>query len=104
MTDTISSTTVFDDCMASDAPRSAAQLFSFKENANTADSTYHNPRVFFDMQIGAKRVGRLVMELFADVVPKTAEVCRRGRVVTNALALPSASCGGAAELSVPLHW
>jgi len=59
--------------MASDAPRSAAQLFSFKENANTADETYHNPRVFFDMQIGAKRVGRLVMELFADVVPKTAE-------------------------------
>ena len=55
------------------APKTSAQLFSFKENSNTADASYHNPRVFFDIQIGAKRAGRLVMELFADVVPKTAE-------------------------------
>lgn len=55
------------------AAKSAAQLFTFKENANTADASYHNPRVFFDIQIGARRAGRLVMELFADVVPKTAE-------------------------------
>nr|UMA83008.1 venom-related protein peptidyl-prolyl isomerase [Conus ebraeus] len=32
-----------------------------------------NPRCFFDIQIDGKPVGRIVMELRADVVPKTAE-------------------------------
>lgn len=32
-----------------------------------------NPRVFFDILIGKAKAGRIVMELFADVVPKTAE-------------------------------
>lgn len=32
-----------------------------------------NPQVFFDIEIGNKHVGRIKMELFADVVPKTAE-------------------------------
>ncbi len=32
-----------------------------------------NPIVFFDVSIGGKNAGRIVMELFADVVPKTAE-------------------------------
>ncbi|XP_054468647.1 peptidyl-prolyl cis-trans isomerase-like [Anoplopoma fimbria] len=32
-----------------------------------------NPRVFFDITIGGKPAGRIEMELFADVVPKTAE-------------------------------
>jgi len=31
------------------------------------------PRVFFDITIGGNEAGRLVFELFADVVPKTAE-------------------------------
>jgi hypothetical protein len=32
-----------------------------------------NPIVFFDIAIGGNRVGRIKIELFADVVPKTAE-------------------------------
>jgi len=32
-----------------------------------------NPRVFFEINIGAKPAGRIVFELFADSVPKTAE-------------------------------
>ena len=32
-----------------------------------------NPRVFLDIEIGGKPAGRLVCELYADVVPKTAE-------------------------------
>jgi len=56
------------------APKSASQLFSYAENANTvaADAVPH-PRCFMDLQIGGRRAGRLVFELFSDVVPKTAE-------------------------------
>ena len=32
-----------------------------------------NPRCFFDISVGGEAVGRIVFELFADVVPKTAE-------------------------------
>ncbi|CAH1414391.1 peptidyl-prolyl cis-trans isomerase [Lactuca sativa] len=32
-----------------------------------------NPRVFFDMTVGGSPAGRIVMELFADTTPKTAE-------------------------------
>ena len=55
------------------APKTAAGLFTFAENAGTANQEYRNPRVFFDLNVGGRRLGRLVMELFADVVPRTAE-------------------------------
>ena len=32
-----------------------------------------NPKVFFDILVGKSKAGRVVMELFADKVPKTAE-------------------------------
>merc|ERR1711915_97352 len=35
--------------------------------------TMANPRVFFDMSVGGAPAGRIVMELYADVTPKTAE-------------------------------
>ena len=36
-----------------------------------------NPRVFFDVEIGGKNAGRIIMELFKNVVPRTAENFRQ---------------------------
>jgi len=36
-----------------------------------------NPRVFFDIEVGGEPLGRIVMQLRADVVPKTAENFRQ---------------------------
>lgn len=36
-----------------------------------------NPVVFFDITLGGEPLGRVKMELFADVVPKTAENFRQ---------------------------
>ena len=36
-----------------------------------------NPQVFFDVTIGDKPAGRITFELYADVVPKTAENFRQ---------------------------
>lgn len=36
-----------------------------------------NPRVFFDMAVDGQPAGRIVMELFSDVTPKTAENFRQ---------------------------
>lgn len=35
--------------------------------------TIRRPRVFFDIAIGGQKAGRIVMELYSDIVPKTAE-------------------------------
>ena len=44
---------------------------SSKASGQSASST--RPRVFFEVGIGGRSVGKVVMELRADVVPKTAE-------------------------------
>jgi hypothetical protein len=36
--------------------------------------TFDNPVVFFDITLGGSPKGRIEMELYADVVPRTAEV------------------------------
>ncbi|TRY54687.1 hypothetical protein DNTS_031224 [Danionella cerebrum] len=54
-----------------------------------------NPRVFFDVDIGDERVGRIVFELFADVVPKTAE---------NFRALCTGEKGIGKSTGKPLHF
>uniref|UniRef100_A0A8C2WQ79 Peptidyl-prolyl cis-trans isomerase n=1 Tax=Cyclopterus lumpus TaxID=8103 RepID=A0A8C2WQ79_CYCLU len=40
----------------------------------------NNPIVFFDITIGGQDIGRMKIELFADVVPKTAENFRKDGV------------------------
>ncbi|KAJ8021709.1 Peptidyl-prolyl cis-trans isomerase H [Holothuria leucospilota] len=40
-------------------------------------SNPENPVVFFDISVGGQDIGRMKMELFADVVPKTAENFRQ---------------------------
>lgn len=52
------------------------------------------PRVFFDLAVGTKPVGRIVMELFSDLVPKTAE---------NFRALCTGERGLGKE-GIPLHY
>lgn len=38
----------------------------------------NNPVVFFDVTIGGADAGRIKMELFADICPKTGEAKKRG--------------------------
>ncbi|XP_018591505.1 peptidyl-prolyl cis-trans isomerase D [Scleropages formosus] len=54
-----------------------------------------NPRVFLDIDVGGERVGRVVLELFADVVPKTAE---------NFRALCTGEKGDGPATGKPLHF
>lgn len=52
------------------------------------------PRVFFDVTIGGRAAGRIVMELYSDVAPKTAE---------NFRALCTGE-KGKGKLGFPLHY
>uniref|UniRef100_A0A8C6NHY2 Peptidyl-prolyl cis-trans isomerase D n=1 Tax=Nothobranchius furzeri TaxID=105023 RepID=A0A8C6NHY2_NOTFU len=54
-----------------------------------------NPRVFFDVDIDGERAGRIVLELFADVTPKTAE---------NFRALCTGEKGIGKSTGKPLHF
>ncbi len=51
----------------------AAATFGSALLADDKEKRKMNPKVFFDIKIGDKKAGRIVMELRADVVPKTAE-------------------------------
>lgn len=42
-----------------------------------AESADANPVVFFDITLGGEKLGRIKMELFKDVVPRTAENFRQ---------------------------
>ena len=46
---------------------------SSPQDSIVAGNREDNPRVFFEIQIGKRNVGRIEMELRADVVPMTAE-------------------------------
>ncbi|RUP50344.1 cyclophilin-like domain-containing protein [Jimgerdemannia flammicorona] len=54
-----------------------------------------NPRVFFDVDIDGTRIGRIIMELFKDEVPRTAE---------NFRALCTGELGIGKVSSMPLHY
>lgn len=43
------------------------------EPSKPANTQQRNPQVYFDIRVGSNDVGRIVMLLRADVVPKTAE-------------------------------
>lgn len=45
--------------------------------SNGIDPSGQRPIVFFDLSIGETSIGRLKMELFSDIVPKTAENFRQ---------------------------
>ena len=53
-----------------------------------------NPKVFFDLTIGGQSAGRVTMELYADLVPRTAE---------NFRALCTGE-KGMGKLGKPLHY
>ncbi|RDD46157.1 Peptidyl-prolyl cis-trans isomerase E [Trichoplax sp. H2] len=50
---------------------------SLEASDDTAEETdakrRSNPRVYFDIKVGSKACGKIIMELYYDVVPKTAE-------------------------------
>jgi peptidyl-prolyl isomerase H (cyclophilin H) len=47
------------------------------EDIHSGPATNTNPIVFFDIALGGEPLGRIKMELFADVTPRTAENFRR---------------------------
>lgn len=63
--------------MASERARMAAPEETTPEAWHLRARNVDNPVVFMDLAIGESPIGRVVMELFADIVPKTAENFRQ---------------------------
>jgi len=59
-----------------------------------------NPKVFMDVTVGGEAAGRITMELFADTVPKTAEVRACVRVFGRVVSLPCVCRGTGKEGNV----
>ncbi len=53
--------------------RSAEDIAAEGDESGPPAKRKTNPRVYMDIRIGSQEAGRIVMELFADIVPKTAE-------------------------------
>lgn len=69
--------TLDDDKTTGTAPTVEPAVESAEKETGTGHSKERNPQVYFDMRIGSSDVGRIVMVLRADVVPKTAENFRQ---------------------------
>jgi len=54
-------------------PQTVPLIQSVLAGKGTDKETKNRPKVFFDITINGKMSGQIVMELFTDVVPKTAE-------------------------------
>lgn len=65
------------------------------EAAAAAAEGKRNPRCYMDVSIGGEMEGRIVVELFADVLPRTAE---------NFRALCNGERGVGPNTDVPLHF
>eukprot|EP00392_Amoebophrya_sp_AT5.2_P005655 g5664.t1 len=48
-------------------------MLAFSHRRAFAAAAAVNPRVYFDVSIGGSKAGRILMELFSDTTPKTAE-------------------------------
>mmetsp|Transcript_30061 Transcript_30061/g.63788 ORF Transcript_30061/g.63788 Transcript_30061/m.63788 type:complete len:206 (+) Transcript_30061:67-684(+) len=56
--------------------RSAAKRYATRAFSGSSP-LFANPKVYFDMEVGGKDLGRITFELRADVAPKTAENFRQ---------------------------
>ncbi|PKA55478.1 Peptidyl-prolyl cis-trans isomerase CYP40 [Apostasia shenzhenica] len=75
--------------------RSQNEMEGDREGSAVSAEAARNPRCFFDVSIDGEMEGRIVMELFADAVPKTAE---------NFRALCTGEKGVGPNTGVPLHF
>ena len=48
-------------------------MYNDKKGVITPNANGDNPHVFFDMKQGDEDLGRIVMQLYKDITPKTAE-------------------------------
>ncbi len=70
-------------------------VYDDKEGVILPNAKGDNPHVFFDVKQGDENLGRIVMQLYADITPKTAE---------NFRALCTGEKGNGAVTGKPLHY